>query len=84
MKCYEDVLSTANQTQQAWLFFHHAVDALTPVFGKLSSVKSIPGAKKVGHHSTPLTDPRTDLVSWPLHMLTPRSVYLGDDQRAFS
>ena len=59
---------------------HPEIIPLTTVFGKLSSVKSIPGAKKVGHHSTPLTDPRTDLVSWPLHMLTPRSVYLGDDQ----
>ena len=63
---------------------HPEITPCTPVFGNLSSVKSIPGAKKVGHHSTPLTNPRTDPVSWPLHMLTPCSVYLGDDQRAFS
>lgn len=46
----------------------------TPVFGKLSS-EIDPGAKKVGHHSTPLTDPRADRVSghctcWPLAVLT--------------
>ena len=59
---------------------HPEIILPTPVFGKLSSVKSISGAKKVGHHSTPLTDS----VSWALHILTPRSVYLGDDQWAFS
>ena len=63
---------------------HPEITPSTPVFGNLSSVKSIPGAKKVGHHFTPLTNPRTDPVSWPLHTLTPCSVYLGDDQRAFS